>query len=227
VVNDSTRRRVVLARFSGDPGRALVEFSRFFARFFALAGPRVFTRFMSVEVERAAMPCGTCGAQVVELRRGRCWGCYQRWVEARPVGRGATCTVCFEKRRDQLKLVELHGRTMPLCHGCGARIARMDDVPATIDGLREALRRDRRTAEKRTGKIDHRIFPRERRVGDRRGPPRDGAPEGDPSRENTMLAEMMEEIIVELHEADMEEVEQTKVRDRDQATATPEAPPTS
>ena len=128
------------------------------------------------------------------------------------MGRGATCTVCFEKRRDQLKLVELHGRTMPLCHGCAARIARMDEVPETIDALRGALRRDRRYADKRVGKIDHRIFPRERRVGERRMPPRGTVPEGDPSYENTMLADM-DEIIVELQEADMEEVEQTQVRE--------------
>jgi len=177
---------------------------------------------MSVEVERATVACGTCGAQVIELRRGRCWGCYTRWVESRPVGRGASCTVCFEKRRDQLKLVELHGRTMPLCHGCGARIARMDDIPESIEALRGALRRDRRLADKRTGKLDHRIFPRERRVGERRTPPRTAFSDTDPGRENTMLADM-EEIIVELQTADMEEVEQTQVRD--QAASPPPLPP--
>jgi hypothetical protein len=177
---------------------------------------------MSVEVERATVACGTCSAQVIELRRGRCWGCYTRWVESRPVGRGATCTVCFEKRRDQLKLVELHGRSMPLCHGCAARIARMDDIPDSIETLRGSLRRDRRTADKRTGKMDHRIFPRERRVGERRSPPRGVFPANDPSYENTMLADM-EEIIVELAEADMEEVEQTQVREQ----ASPPAAPTT
>jgi hypothetical protein len=178
---------------------------------------------MSVEVERATVACSVCNAQVVELRRGRCWGCYQRWVESRPVGRGATCTVCFEKRRDQLKLVELHGRSMPLCHGCAARIARMDDVPESVDGLRVALRRDRRTADKRNGKVDHRIFPRERRVGERRSPPRGELPASDPSYENTMLADM-EEIIVEVAEADMEEVEQTQVREGQAAAAPPPTP---
>src|SRR5882672_6014312 len=110
--------------------------------FFARGAVRRSTRSMSVEVERATVACGTCGAQVIELRRGRCWGCYTRWVESRPVGRGATCTVCFEKRRDQLKLVELHGRSMPLCHGCSARVTRMDDIPDSIDALRLVLRRD-------------------------------------------------------------------------------------
>jgi hypothetical protein len=180
---------------------------------------------MSVEVERATVPCGTCGAQVVELRRGRCWGCYQRWVESRPVGRGATCTVCFEKRRDQLKLVELHGRSLPLCHGCCARVSRLDEVPDTIDAIRHALRRDRRMADKRTGKVDHRIFPRERRVGERRNPPRGTIP-NEPGYENTMLADM-DEIIVELAEADMEEVEQTVVREEQRQAAPPPTPPTT
>jgi hypothetical protein len=180
---------------------------------------------MSVEVERATVPCGTCGAQVIELRRGRCWGCYTRWVESRPVGRGATCTVCFEKRRDQLKLIELHGRTMPMCHGCSARVLRMDDVPETLDELRVALRRDRRIADKRAGiKVDQRIFPRERRVGERRTPPRSAFADTDPRMEATLLADM-EEIIIELQAADMEEVEQTQVRDNQ--LASPPPPPST
>jgi hypothetical protein len=176
---------------------------------------------MSVEVERATVACGTCGAQVIELRRGRCWGCYTRWMESRPVGRGASCTVCFEKRRDQLKLVEIHGRSLPLCHGCSAAVTRMDDVPATIDGIRARLRRDRRVADKRAGvKVDHRIFPRERRVGERRGPDRGDDASVDPNTANTMLADL-DEIIVELQEADMEEVEQTMVRQNSAAASPP------
>ena len=130
---------------------------------------------MSVEVERATIPCNVCGAHVSELRRGRCWGCYTRWVEARPVGRGAACLICFEKRRAQLKLMELHSRSVPICHGCGARILRLENIPETIDGVRLALKRDRRDADRRDGGLDRRIFPRERRVGERRGPPREGA----------------------------------------------------
>ena len=95
---------------------------------------------------------------------------------------------------------------MPLCHGCAARIARMDDIPESVDGLRGALRRDRRLVDKRAGtKVDHRIFPRERRVGERRTPPRSDFADTDPGVEATLLADM-EEIIVELQEADMEEV---------------------
>jgi hypothetical protein len=162
---------------------------------------------MSVEVQRATVNCNVCGAEVSELRRGRCWGCYSRWVEARPVGRGAACIICFEKRRDQLKLMELRNRTVPMCHGCAARIIRLDQIPATIDGLRTALKRDRRAADRRGEGLERRIFPRERRVGERRAPPRDGQ-KGDPF----VTASDLDDIIIELCEADMEIVEQTMVR---------------
>jgi hypothetical protein len=164
---------------------------------------------MSVEVERATITCNVCRAEVTELRRGRCWGCYTRWVEARPVGRGAACVICFEKRREQLKLMELHNRSVPACHGCAARILRLDQIPATIDGVRQALRRDRRGGDRRADGLDRRIFPRERRVGERRSPPRDAyAAAAEPGLDFPDL----DEIIIELQEADLEAVEQTVVR---------------
>jgi len=175
---------------------------------------------MSVEVDRATVPCGVCGAAVSELRRGRCWGCYTRWVESRPVGRGASCTVCQEKRRAQLKLVELKGRSLPFCHGCAAQMLRMTEVPDSIEEIRHALRRDRRDGDRREGeKVDHRIFPRERRVGERRGPSREGYADTDPS----MRLSEFDEVIIELADTDMEEVEQTQVRAR--PAAAPPAPP--
>jgi hypothetical protein len=100
----------------------------------------------------------------------------------------------------------------------------MDDVPATIDGIRARLRRDRRVADKRAGvKIDHRIFPRERRVGERRGPDRADDAAIDPNTANTMLADL-DDIIVELQEADMEEVEQTIVRQNASDASPPPVP---
>jgi hypothetical protein len=166
---------------------------------------------MSVEVDRATLPCGVCGASVSELRRGRCWGCYSRWAEARPVGRGAACTVCQEKRRTQLKLVELKGRSLPFCHGCAAQVLRLAEVPDTIDELRHALRRERRDGERRDGAtIDQRIFQRERRVGERRGPSREGYADTDPGIRMSEL----EEMVIELAEEDMEEGDQTQVRAR-------------
>ena len=171
---------------------------------------------MSVEVDRATLPCNVCGAAVSELRRGRCWGCYSRWAETRPVGRGASCTACLEKRRGQLRLVELKGRSLPFCHGCAALVMRMAEVPDSVEDLRYLLRRERRDADRRQGeKVDHRIFPRERRVGERRGPGREAFADTDPS----MRLSEFEEVIIELAEDDMEEVEQTLVRAKPAAPA--------
>jgi hypothetical protein len=171
---------------------------------------------MSVEVERATMPCNVCGASVTELRRGRCWGCYSRWVESRPVGRGASCAVCMEKRRNMLKLVELKGRSLPFCHGCAAQVLRLADVPETIEELREVLRRERRDGDRREGEaVDQRIFPRERRVGERRGPSREAYADTDPG----MRLSEFEDVVIELAETDMEDVEQTQVRARPTAPA--------
>lgn len=167
---------------------------------------------MSVEVERATLPCSVCGAAVSELRRGRCWGCYMRWAENRPVGRGAACVVCGEKRRAQLKLVELQRRSLPFCHGCAAQVMRLPELPPTVEELRHALRRDRRAADRRgdAAKQDHRIFPRERRVGERRGPSRDAFADTDPGIKLAHL--QLDEVILELGEGDLEPSDQTQVR---------------
>lgn len=160
----------------------------------------------SIEVPRATIPCGSCGAQVTELRRGRCWGCYTKWAELRPVGRGAACAVCHERRRDHLRMIELHGRSAVLCHGCAGRTLRLPAVPETLEGLRGALSRDRRRRERRGGGIDRRIFPRERRADDRRGPlrPREPAPD---------FAFALDDLEIELDWADVEEMELTIVRE--------------
>jgi hypothetical protein len=165
---------------------------------------------MSVMVDRPTIPCNVCGAAVTELRRGRCWGCYTRWADSRPVGRGASCTVCLEKRRLQLKLVEVKGRSIPFCHGCAALMLRLPDVPETIEELRQVLNRERRQEDRRHGKIDQRIFPRERRVGERRGPARDAYADTDPS---IRLADY-DDVIIELPETELEEIEQTMVRSK-------------
>ena len=170
---------------------------------------------MSVEVDRATLPCKVCGAAVTELRRGRCWGCYTRWADTRPVGRGASCTVCAEKRRVQLKLVEVKGRSLPFCHGCAALILRLPDLPDTVEELRYLLRRERRDEDRRNGKVDQRFFPRERRVGERRGPVRDAFADTDPR----IRMPEYDDLIIELKETELEEVDQTSVR------AKAEAPP--
>lgn len=166
---------------------------------------------MSVEVDKATVSCTVCGVHVSELRRGRCWGCYTQWAEMRPVGRGACCSVCQERRRDHLRLVELHNRTIPLCHVCAARSVRLGNVPATIEGLREALRRDRRAQERRTDSLDRRIFPRERRVGDRRDEPKLSARRSEDTDPAIRLPEF-DELVIEIDDGDIEEIEQTLVK---------------
>lgn len=113
-------------------------------------------------------PCTHCGARVQELRRGRCWGCYQAWAGLRPVGRGARCVVCYERRSDALRLAEIHGRWLPMCHVCASRTQVLSPVPYTIDGLRRNLARDRRGEDRRVGALDPRPVGRERRQVDRR-----------------------------------------------------------
>jgi hypothetical protein len=163
---------------------------------------------MSVEVDRATVACGVCGAQVLELRRGRCWDCYRQWAELRPVGRGASCAVCQERRREHLRLIEVHNRTLPLCFLCAARTLRLEDVPHTLEGLRDRLRRERRAVERRGDSLDHRIFPRERRVGERRDGPRSG--DTDPA----IFLPQFDDLVIEIDETDIEEIEQTQVRQR-------------
>ncbi len=169
---------------------------------------------MSVEIERATLPCDVCGAGVAELRRGRCWGCYTRWSDSRPVGKGASCSVCQERRRDQLKLVELHERSLPLCHSCAARAMRLAPMPTSIERIRRELRRERRALDRRGGtRTDHRIFPRERRVGDRR---EDRAAERRARKDVTdphAVAPDFDDLIIEIQEADLELIEHTSVRE--------------
>lgn len=166
---------------------------------------------MSIEVEKATVACCVCGANVIELRRGRCWSCYMQWADLRPVGSGATCSVCHERRRDHLRLVEVHNRSVPLCHGCAVRTIKLQSVPPTLHGLRTALRRDRRGESRREEALDGRIFPRERRVGDRREPvrPAPATPLLDLHAIDLALDEL--EVAIEIDENDIEIVETTNV----------------
>ena len=112
--------------------------------------------------------CEVCHAKVHELRRGRCWGCYARWVDARPVGLGARCLTCQEKRRRFLKTVEVHGTWQAMCFNCAGQLLVMEPLPKTIAALRAAVSRERRNKDRRFGKPDTRVFRYERRVGERR-----------------------------------------------------------
>ncbi|MEZ4400623.1 MAG: hypothetical protein R3B06_11425 [Kofleriaceae bacterium] len=112
--------------------------------------------------------CDVCHAKVHELRRGRCWGCYARWADARPVGAGARCVLCLERRRRVLRSVELVGAWHPVCFSCHGQVQALEPVPPTIAEIRAALTRERRTGDRRFGKADSRVFQYERRVGQRR-----------------------------------------------------------
>jgi len=169
---------------------------------------------MSIEVERATISCSTCGAKVTELRRGRCWGCYTKWAEMRPVPRGASCVVCEDRRRENLRMAELHRRSVVFCHICAARTLKLAKVPASIDGLRRALFRERRLTDRRGDGLERRVFPRERRVGDRRGPPRADAT-GDTNPGFVMPD--FEDVVLEIQDSDIESVEVTQVREKPRA----------
>lgn len=112
--------------------------------------------------------CEVCGSTAATLRRGRCWICYIRWADTRPVGLGASCTACQERRRENLRMVELQGTWKPMCHNCAAKTLRLAPMPRTIEGIRQSLHRDRRWNERRQGKKDSRIFAIERRTEQRR-----------------------------------------------------------
>jgi hypothetical protein len=134
-----------------------------------------------------------------------------KWAEMRPVPRGAHCALCTDRRRENLRLVELNRRSVSLCHLCAARVHKMANSPLTLEELRASIRRDRREAERRDGGLDRRVFPRERRVGDRRSPPRD--PAGDTIGASAGLPDFSDmEIIV--GDDDIEEIEQTLVREQ-------------
>jgi hypothetical protein len=120
--------------------------------------------------------CEVCSAKVSELRRGRCWGCYARWVDSRPVGMGAKCVTCSEKRRKVLRAVELFGSWKPMCFNCSGQLLTLNPMPNTIAELRVAVSRERRRNDRRIGKVDSRVFRYERRVGDRRAGRDDIAP---------------------------------------------------
>jgi hypothetical protein len=81
---------------------------------------------------------------------------------------GASCALCGDRRRDNLRSIELLGSWLPSCHNCAARIIGLQPMPQTIGEIRRALLRDRRFRARRLGKSDTRVFQRNRRSDDRR-----------------------------------------------------------
>jgi hypothetical protein len=121
-----------------------------------------------VQPTNPSLVCEVCGARVFTLRRGRCWICYVRWAESRPVGLGAACVICNDRRQDNLRMVEFQGSWMPMCHNCGTKSLRLTPMPHSLEGVKERLVRDRRWSDRRHEKPDYRLLPKERRVGERR-----------------------------------------------------------
>jgi len=105
--------------------------------------------------------------------------------------------------------VELHHRSYTFCHSCAGKLVRLDPIPTTLEDMREALRRERRETERRGPGVDQRIFPRERRVGDRRSPVR-----GNDDTDPFIALPDFEELVIELGDEDIEPADHTMVRDQ-------------
>lgn len=116
----------------------------------------------------ALLTCEACGSRVESLRRGRCSFCYLRWTDSRPVGMGAACVVCGDRRHDNLRSVEFQRKWVSMCHNCATKTFRLQPIPRTVEAIRQRLNRDRRWQERRFGKNDQRIFKSDRRVSERR-----------------------------------------------------------
>jgi hypothetical protein len=112
------------------------------------------------------------------LRRARCPRCYDAWVKARPVGAGAQCVGCENRRRVQLRHYELGGssnavgsRWVILCHNCVATAESLKPPPRSVEGLRMRLQRDRRWGDRRAEAVGGAASPPpsgDRRRGSRR-----------------------------------------------------------
>ena len=152
--------------------------------------------------------CGGCGKPPeagATLRRGRCQYCYEKWVRARPVGAGAGCVSCGNRRREQLRHYEIGlrlnaagGRWTILCHNDAATADTFNPPPRSVDALCERLARDRRWKDRRYDRA-HRDPHAERRADDLRRERRMNL------RELFDATDLAEELIIEL-EADFEQV---------------------
>jgi hypothetical protein len=75
--------------------------------------------------------------------------------------------MCNDRRRENLRMVELLRAWVPICHNCATRAMKLSPMPQSVDEIRR-LHRERRSADRRTGRADNRVFPRNRRGLERR-----------------------------------------------------------
>lgn len=93
--------------------------------------------------------CFKCGDTNRKLRRALCAPCYEQWLLQRPIGVGATCLRCGDRRRAHLRHFELVRGFVVLCHNCVAEAAALAPLPRSAEGLLEQLSRERRQGERR------------------------------------------------------------------------------
>ena len=158
--------------------------------------------------------CGGCGEAPVDapLRRGRCARCYDKWVKARPVGAGAACAACEDRRMQHLRYWEFGvranapgGRWIVLCHNCIGTAEKMQPMPRSLDGLKMRLARERRWGDRRAesvGRPSVRDAKHERRDGERR---------------RSQHPMYLDEVLVEM-EAEYEEVTDDQIESTEEIT---------
>lgn len=93
--------------------------------------------------------CFKCGTTDRKLRRALCAPCYEQWLLQRPIGVGAACLRCGDRRRAHLRHFELVRGFVVLCHNCVAEAAALAPLPRSAEGLLERLSRERREGERR------------------------------------------------------------------------------
>lgn len=93
---------------------------------------------------------GTCSRcqEISNLRRNLCPHCYVRWLRSRPIGVGACCTGCGDRRLVHLQYVELQQGFAVVCRNCAAQLERQGGPPPADDEeVRALLQRERREVQ--------------------------------------------------------------------------------
>jgi hypothetical protein len=131
-------------------------------------------------------------------------------VRSRPVGAGASCVACGNRRAEQLRHFEVGlrlnaagGRWTIVCHNCAATADAMSPPPRSIDALCQRLSRDRRWRDRRYDRA-HRDPHAERRSAEFMYERRNNI------RELFDATELAQELIVEL-EVDYEVVSEDQL----------------